>query len=100
MKGMPAGDAVISPLLGDYPFPFLCGAAVAWKLALSLIGGKAENLMELAALATVADMVPLTEENYLTEGIALESKSIAGGEGDWWDLSDDYHYFYLSFNIV
>ena len=42
--------------------------------------------------------VPLTEENYLTEGIALESKSIAGGEGDWWDLSDDYHYFYLSFN--
>ena len=46
--------------------------------------------------------VPLTEENYLTEGTPLEPKSIAGGYSDWWDvaLSDDYHYFYLAFNTA
>ena len=46
--------------------------------------------------------VPLTEENYLTEGTPLEPKSIAGGDSDWWDvaLSDDYHYFYLAFNTA
>ena len=47
----------------------------------------------------VAD-VPLSEENYLTEGTALEPKAIAGGDSEWWDisLSDTYRYFYLSFN--
>ena len=46
--------------------------------------------------------VPLTEENYLTEGTPLEPKSIAGGDSDWWDvaLSDDYLYFYLAFNTA
>ena len=44
--------------------------------------------------------VPLTEENYQTAGTPLESKSIAGGDNDWWDLSisDNYQYFYLAFN--
>ena len=44
--------------------------------------------------------VPLTEENYQTAGTPLESKSIAGGDNNWWDLSisDNYHYFYLAFN--
>ncbi len=46
--------------------------------------------------------VPLTEENYQTDGTPLEPKSIAGGDSDWWDvaLSDDYHYFYLAFNTA
>ena len=60
---LPPANAVVSPLLGDYPFPFLCGAGVAWKMAVRLLGGRAAPLLEIAALATVADMVPLTGEN-------------------------------------
>lgn len=60
---LPEADAVVSPLLCDYPFPYLCGAGVAYKLACALIGESAKKRLELAALATVADMVPLTGEN-------------------------------------
>ena len=69
---LPPARAVVSPLLGDYPFPFLCGAGVAWKLALALVGDKAMPLIEIAALATVADMVPLTGENRVIAALGLE----------------------------
>lgn len=69
---LPPADAVISPLLGDYPFPGLCGAGVAWKLALALLGRDAMPLMDLAALATVADMVPLTGENRALAALGLK----------------------------
>ena len=69
---LPPADAVITPHLGDYPFPGLCGAGVAWKLALALSGAEAEGLMELAALATVADMVPLLQENRAIVKLGLE----------------------------
>ena len=76
---LPPADAVISPLLNDYPFPSLCGAGVAWKLAMALTGGGAMDLMPLCALATVADMVPLLDENraIVTLGLAMLSR----GEG-------------------
>ena len=69
---LPPAHAVVSPLLGDYAFPFLCGAGVAWKLALALVGDKAMPLIEIAALATVADMVPLTGENRVIAALGLE----------------------------
>lgn len=69
---LPPACAVVSPLLGDYPFSFLCGAGVAWKLALALLGDKALPLLEIAALATVADMVPLTGENRVIAALGLE----------------------------
>ena len=69
---LPPADAVVSPLLGDYPFPGLCGAGVAWKLALALAGEQVMELMELAAVATVADMVPLTDENRVIAALGLE----------------------------
>lgn len=69
---LPPADAVVTPHLGDYPFPGLCGAGVAWKLALALAGQEAEGLMELAALATVADMVPLLQENRAIVKLGLE----------------------------
>lgn len=63
-KKLPDAVAVIDPLLGDYPFRRLCGAGVAFKLVQALFGMEtAEPLLELAALATVADLVPLLEEN-------------------------------------
>lgn len=69
---LPPADAVVSPLLGGYPFPGLCGAGVAWKLALALVGEEAMELMELAAVATVADMVPLTDENRVIVALGLK----------------------------
>lgn len=69
---LPPADAVVSPLLGNYPFSGLCGAGVAWKLALALLGQEAEEMMELAALATVADLVPLLQENRALVKLGLE----------------------------
>jgi single-stranded-DNA-specific exonuclease len=45
-----------------YPFAELCGTAVAWKLATALQGAHHTDL-DLVALATVADLVPLIGEN-------------------------------------
>lgn len=75
---MPAAYALVNPKLAPYPFPDLCGAAVAWKLVCAmLIEGKRRGmdgftsipegwekwLLDLVAIATVADMVPLQGEN-------------------------------------
>ncbi len=74
---LPDADAILDPLLkperipqlldGEtepYPFPRLCGAGVALKIcqALQDMAG-VEKRLEVAALATVADIVPLMDEN-------------------------------------
>ncbi|MCW2988495.1 MAG: single-stranded-DNA-specific exonuclease RecJ [Solirubrobacterales bacterium] len=63
-----AGDAlpdcpILHPEISNYPFVSLCGTAVAWKLACALRGGPGEADLDLVALATVADVVPLIGEN-------------------------------------
>lgn len=45
-----------------YPFPELCGAGVTLKL-IQALGGAVEEYLAAAALATVADIVPLRDEN-------------------------------------
>ena len=61
---LPEADVVMDPLLGDYPFPYLCGAGVALKICQALQGmAGVEKRLDLAALATVADIVPLQGEN-------------------------------------
>ncbi|MBQ8654001.1 MAG: single-stranded-DNA-specific exonuclease RecJ [Clostridia bacterium] len=75
-------DAVLNPLLGDYPFRRLCGAGVALKLAQALQGMEAvEKRIELAALATVADIVPLIDENrvIVKEGLRAMAESVRPG---------------------
>jgi single-stranded-DNA-specific exonuclease len=54
---------IVHPVLGDYPCPHLCGTAVAFKVAQALGAGTVAEDIELVALATVADLVPLTGEN-------------------------------------
>ena len=64
---------VINPLLGGYPFDRLCGAGVAFKLVHALGGlDAAMEYIDLAALATVADLVPLTGENRVIVALGLE----------------------------
>jgi single-stranded-DNA-specific exonuclease len=60
------GCPVVAPLKGDYPFKGLCGTAVVWKLAQALLGVEhpfLERHLDVVALATVADVVPLVDEN-------------------------------------
>lgn len=60
---------ILHPELSGYPFPSLCGTAVAWKLACALReaagapGADGAEELDLVALATVADLVPLLGEN-------------------------------------
>ena len=61
---LPEADAVLDPLLPGYPFPRLCGAGVALKICQAMQGTAGmEKRIDIAALATVADVVPLTDEN-------------------------------------
>ncbi len=61
---------IVHPVVSGYPFEGLCGAAVAHKLVLALerelgaldAAGEVRDL-DLVALATVADLVPLVDEN-------------------------------------
>jgi single-stranded-DNA-specific exonuclease len=54
---------ILHPEVSGYPFKSLCGTAVAWKLASALRGEEAGEELDLVALATVADVVPLVGEN-------------------------------------
>jgi single-stranded-DNA-specific exonuclease len=54
---------ILHPALDGYPFADLCGTAVAWKLASALHEREREEDLDLVALATVADVVPLAGEN-------------------------------------
>lgn len=48
----------------DYPFKELCGAGVAFKVAQGMLGfQKAKQFLTVASFATVADIVPLINEN-------------------------------------
>lgn len=70
---LPSADAIVHPMLGDYPFPQLCGAGTAWKLACALLGTEAAlQTLDLAALATIADMVPLLGENRVIAAFGLK----------------------------
>jgi single-stranded-DNA-specific exonuclease len=81
---LPPALAVLNPRRQDcsYPYKDLCGAGVALKLAQALFveldwpeGRRrrmAESFLKLAAIATVADVVPLTGENRIIVKHGLE----------------------------
>jgi single-stranded-DNA-specific exonuclease len=57
---------IVATRPSDYPFPELCGTGVVYKLAEALLGPDDERLarnLDLVALATIADVVPLVDEN-------------------------------------
>lgn len=65
---------VINPKLEGcgYPIDYLCGAGVALKVVHALGGlDKAMQFLDLAALATIADLVPLKDENRLIVQLGL-----------------------------
>lgn len=69
---LPTAVAVVNPKVGTtYPFNGLCGAGVVFKLVQALISrggfaisaGQEKWWLDMVGLATIADMVPLRDEN-------------------------------------
>ena len=76
----PDAYALVNPRRPDsrYPCADLCGAGLAWKVAVALSDalrlpdGLAWRLLDLVALATVADLVPLAGENRVLVRLGLK----------------------------
>jgi single-stranded-DNA-specific exonuclease len=57
---------IVSTRPSDYPFPELCGTGVVYKLGQALFGVDSDvpkRHLDLVGLATIADVVPLVDEN-------------------------------------
>ncbi len=54
---------ILHPVVSGYPCADLCATGVAYKLSVALQGEDADSDLDLVALATVADLVPLCGEN-------------------------------------
>jgi single-stranded-DNA-specific exonuclease len=57
---------IVATRPSDYPFPELCGTGVVYKLGQALFGVDSvipKRHLDLVALATIADVVPLLDEN-------------------------------------
>ncbi len=70
---LPRAYAILNPKVDDYPEKMLCGAGVAFKLAQGFLkkygeyfkikNGVEKWMLDMAGMATLSDMVPLTGEN-------------------------------------
>lgn len=86
---MPPAVAVMNPHRAGarYPFRGLCSAGLAYKVAQAYAmrygeaGVPLESLLDLVALATIADVVPLHDENrgFVREGLAQLSRGARCG---------------------
>ncbi|SFS75891.1 single-stranded-DNA-specific exonuclease RecJ [Paenibacillus sp. BC26] len=82
----PTCHAFVNPKRSDnqYPNPNLCGAGVAFKIAQALFQASstlewrihAWYYIELAALGTIADLMPLTGENRLITKLGLSKMNL------------------------
>jgi len=54
---------IVATRPSSYPFPELCGTGVVYKLAQALEVPGLDRHLDLVALATIADVVPLVDEN-------------------------------------
>ncbi len=90
--GMPHALAVLNPNQPgcEYPCKALCGAGVAFKLAQALmerrLTGRDQGILlksftKMAAIATIADAVPLTGENRVFAKLGLEALRSAVNPG-------------------
>lgn len=79
--GLPKALAVVNPKRKDstYPFPHLCGTGTAFKVIQGVLArnrfgtkdGAEKWLLDMAGIATLSDMVPLTGENRILSKFGL-----------------------------
>ena len=82
---LPIADVVINPKRSEckYPFKSICGALVAYKLMEYMYerlygkkmyeNGELSDLLEVAAIATIGDVMPLVDENRVLVKHGLKS---------------------------
>ncbi len=91
-EGVPVAVAVLNPNQAgcEYPCKALCGAGVAFKIAQALmekrVGHKDQSrlllsFLKIAAIATIADAVPLTGENRVFAKLGLQALRSAVNPG-------------------
>jgi len=84
MDGLPRAFAVVNPNQQgcEYPCKALCGAGIAFKVAQALMEKRLghrdqaqllRSFMKVAAIATIADSVPLIGENRLIASLGLDA---------------------------
>lgn len=84
---LPPAYAIINPKLGDYPYDNLAGVGVAFKLLEGLYDRLKKDKTELfwdldlVALGTISDLVPLIDENriFAKAGISIINKTKKAG---------------------
>jgi len=86
-ENIPHAYAILNPKVDNYPEKILCGAGVVFKLAQGFIkkyseyfkikNGWEKWMLDMAGLATLSDMVPLTGENraFASFGVKVLRKS-------------------------
>jgi single-stranded-DNA-specific exonuclease len=88
---LPPACAVVHPHLENYPNQCLAGVGVAFKLAQALLGAVPrpsggdeaflDGLLKLVAIGTVADVMPLVDENALLVRRGLDALGGRNGPG-------------------
>ncbi len=90
--GLPNAFAVVNPNQPrcEYPCKSLCGAGVAFKMAQALLAKRLSqrnqellllSFMKIAAIATIADSVPLVAENRVIASLGLNALRTAVNPG-------------------
>jgi single-stranded-DNA-specific exonuclease len=91
-QGLPRAFAVVNPNQPgcEYPCKSLCGAGIAFKFAQALMGKRLAqrdqaqlllSFMKVAAIATIADSVPLVGENRVIASLGLNALRSAKNVG-------------------
>lgn len=106
LKKLPAASIIVNPKQkGDkYPFKEFAAAGLVFRLAETLLKDKLTsslrcNFLELTALATIADMMPRTDDNleFLGEGLIALPDTSRPGLKVFWQIGsfkkDDIHQF-------
>lgn len=80
---IPEAVAVVNPKREDCPYPFkgLAGVGVAFKLATALMGRPPMEWTDIVSLGTIADIMPLTDENRVLVRAGLERLQNTGNIG-------------------
>lgn len=79
---LPEAFAIIHPKLSEkYSFKQLAGVGIAFKLAQHLLGYLPEQFLDLVALGTIADLVPLIDENRILTAHGLKQISTTNNLG-------------------
>ncbi len=80
---LPEAFSIIHPNLpgGRYPFKYLAGAGVALKVAHALLGDNISEYIAIASIGTIADLVPLFDENRLIAARGIKALRSSGNLG-------------------